>query len=109
MANRGKAKRADERGKSYARQRLAHDAASARRSSERQRIAETARTTNALSELDTQWGADTKGAQTSTRRRKQRVTATEWWRWGESNPRWAQLMGWESALVRVILGFLRAP
>lgn len=56
MANRGKAKRTEGRGKSYARQRLEHDAASARRSSERQRIAETARTTNALSELETKWG-----------------------------------------------------
>lgn len=56
MANRGKAKRAEGRGRSYARQRLERDAAFARRSSERQRIAETARITNAISELDTKWG-----------------------------------------------------
>lgn len=56
MAIRGKSKRAQGRADSYARQRLEHDAASVKRSSEMQRIAERARTANALAELETTWG-----------------------------------------------------
>lgn len=56
VANRGKSKRAQGRANSYARQRMEHDAAAVRPSSERQRIAEDVRTANAPMELQTVWG-----------------------------------------------------